>query len=47
MVVLSKIAEFVEDRAILQRLKQIGINYAQGYGIERPQPLVFSSLVTS
>ncbi len=44
---IKTIAEFVEDRAILQKLKQIGVNYAQGYGIEPPQPLVFASLVTS
>ncbi|MFZ6645121.1 EAL domain-containing protein [Undibacterium sp. TJN25] len=33
------IAEFVEDDAIIACLKQIGIDYAQGYGIGRPQPL--------
>ena len=38
---LKTIAEFVEDNLILQNLRQIGIDYAQGYGIERPQPLVF------
>ena len=38
---IKTIAEFVEDDIILQNLKQIGVNYAQGYGIERPQPLSF------
>ena len=38
---IKTIAEFVEDNAILQTLQQIGINYAQGYGIERPQPLAW------
>ncbi|MDJ0688790.1 MAG: EAL domain-containing protein [Xenococcaceae cyanobacterium MO_188.B32] len=38
---IQTIAEFVEDNAILQSLQQIGVNYAQGYGIERPQPLIF------
>lgn len=38
---IKTIAEFVEDDVILQNLKQIGVNYAQGYGIERPQPLIF------
>ncbi len=38
---LETIAEFVENDAILKSLKQIGINYGQGYGIDRPQPLTF------
>ena len=38
---IKTIAEFVENNAILQSLKQIGINYAQGYEIGRPQPLAF------
>lgn len=33
------IAEFVESDAILQRLKDIGVNYVQGYNIARPKPL--------
>jgi diguanylate cyclase (GGDEF)-like protein len=36
---LRTIAEYVENDDILQRLQQLGIDYAQGYGIERPQPL--------
>jgi EAL domain-containing protein (putative c-di-GMP-specific phosphodiesterase class I) len=39
---IKTIAEFVEDDVILRNLKQIGVNYAQGYGIERPQPLSFN-----
>lgn len=31
------IAEYVESNAILQRLGEIGVDYAQGYGIERPR----------
>ncbi len=31
------IAEFVEDEAILEKLREIGVDYAQGYGIGRPQ----------
>jgi diguanylate cyclase (GGDEF)-like protein/PAS domain S-box-containing protein len=34
------IAEFVENESILNILKGIGVNYAQGYGIERPRPLI-------
>lgn len=33
------IAEFVESDAILLKLREIGVNYAQGYGIGRPQPI--------
>jgi len=32
------IAEFVENRAILNRLRDIGVDYAQGYGVEEPVP---------
>lgn len=38
------IAEFVENEDILRELADIGVNYAQGYGISRPVPL--SSLKT-
>lgn len=34
---LQTIAEFVEDDKILARLQEIGVDYAQGYGIERPR----------
>jgi EAL domain-containing protein (putative c-di-GMP-specific phosphodiesterase class I) len=33
------IAEFAESTAILTILRDIGIDYAQGYAISRPQPL--------
>ena len=32
------IAEFVENEQILKRLGEIGVDYAQGYGIEKPKP---------
>ena len=32
------IAEFVEDDATLDCLRRIGVDYAQGYGIARPEP---------
>ena len=38
---IKTIAEFVEDNVILHNLQEIGVNYAQGYGIERPRPLKF------
>ncbi|MGH1537499.1 MAG: sensor domain-containing phosphodiesterase [Gammaproteobacteria bacterium] len=36
---LETIAEFVENPEIIQCIKEIGINYAQGYGIGKPIPL--------
>jgi diguanylate cyclase (GGDEF)-like protein/PAS domain S-box-containing protein len=33
------IAEFVENDAILEKLREIGVDYAQGYGIGRPRPI--------
>jgi EAL domain-containing protein (putative c-di-GMP-specific phosphodiesterase class I) len=32
------IAEFVEDEATLKILREIGVDYAQGYLIGRPSP---------
>ncbi|MEO6823921.1 MAG: EAL domain-containing protein [Nitrosospira sp.] len=34
---IETIAEFVENDAILDALRRIGVNYAQGYGIEKPR----------
>jgi Amt family ammonium transporter len=36
---LKTIAEFVENETILQRLAEIGVDYAQGYHLGRPRPL--------
>lgn len=36
---LKTIAEFVESEAILQRLRDIGVDHAQGFAIHRPEPL--------
>ncbi|MEX1237025.1 MAG: DUF1631 family protein, partial [Pseudomonadales bacterium] len=33
------IAEFVEDDEILEILREIGVDYAQGYGVERKRPI--------
>ena len=33
------IAEFVEKQPILEKLKALGVDYAQGYGIAKPLPL--------
>jgi EAL domain-containing protein (putative c-di-GMP-specific phosphodiesterase class I) len=37
---IRTIAEFVENDAILNKLKEIGVDFAQGYGISRPEPLI-------
>ena len=37
---IRTIAEFVENDAILERIRALGIDYAQGYGIARPRPLI-------
>ena len=36
---LQTIAEFVENNPILEKLKTIGVDYAQGYGIGVPKPM--------
>jgi len=36
---LQTVAEFVEDDAILTRLRHLGVDFAQGYGIHKPHPL--------
>ena len=33
------IAEFVENDVIPEKLREIGVDYAQGYSISRPHPL--------
>jgi len=35
---MQTIAEFVENDEIKDMLREIGVNYAQGYGIGKPQP---------
>ncbi len=37
---LKTVAEFVEDATILERLRAIGVDYAQGYFIAKPEALV-------
>ncbi|GHA72907.1 EAL domain-containing protein [Cognatilysobacter bugurensis] len=36
---LRTVAEFVDNETTLHRLREIGVDYAQGYGIHMPQPL--------
>ncbi len=42
---MKTIAEFVEDRVILQHLDRIGVDYVQGYRIGKPVPVISSSPV--
>jgi len=35
---LKTIAEFVESAEVLKKLEEIGVDYAQGYVIDQPQP---------
>jgi diguanylate cyclase (GGDEF)-like protein/PAS domain S-box-containing protein len=37
---IGTVAEYVENNDILLKLKEMGIDYAQGYGIARPSPLL-------
>jgi diguanylate cyclase (GGDEF)-like protein/PAS domain S-box-containing protein len=37
---IRTIAEYVENDRILAKLREIGVDYAQGFGIQAPQPLV-------
>jgi len=39
---IETVAEFVEDETILAKLREIGVDYAQGYGISRPVPIKFN-----
>ena len=37
---LQTIAEFVEDQATADALKEIGVDFGQGFGIQKPGPLI-------
>lgn len=36
---IKTVAEFVENEAILKCIRNIGVDYVQGYGISNPQPI--------
>jgi diguanylate cyclase (GGDEF)-like protein len=36
---LKIVAEFVESLEVMQKLKEMGVDFAQGFGIEKPVPL--------
>ncbi|WP_445173746.1 EAL domain-containing protein [Microcoleus sp.] len=39
---VETIAELVEDETILQKLREMGVDYAQGYGLAHPVPINFN-----
>ncbi len=42
---IETVAEYAEDASIIKRLRTLGIDYAQGYGVEKPRP--FSEVLES
>ena len=38
---MQTVAEFVENEPIIEKLRKLGVDYAQGYGIDKPKPLSF------
>ena len=36
---IQTIAEFVENDAILEKLRELGVDFAQGFGIALPEPM--------
>jgi EAL domain-containing protein (putative c-di-GMP-specific phosphodiesterase class I) len=36
---VKTVAEYVENQQILDKIKHIGIDYGQGFGLARPEPL--------
>ena len=37
---IETIAEFVENDEVMERLRDIGIRYAQGFGVHQPEPFI-------
>ena len=40
---IKTIAEYVENQAIMDKIKELGVDYAQGYFLGKPQPCNFTS----
>jgi diguanylate cyclase (GGDEF)-like protein/PAS domain S-box-containing protein len=36
---IQTVAEYAESAAVIEQLRKLGVDYAQGYGIGRPQPI--------
>jgi EAL domain-containing protein (putative c-di-GMP-specific phosphodiesterase class I) len=39
---VETIAKLVEDETILEKLREMGVDYAQGYGLAHPAPINFN-----
>ena len=39
---VETIAEFVGEETILEKLREMGVDYAQGYGFAHPVPINFN-----
>lgn len=46
MMGMQTIAEFVEDEVIRDELKALGVDFAQGYGIHKPEPVELNEAAT-
>ena len=44
---LNVIAEWVEDRATLAMLREMGVDYGQGYALDKPAPLALAAPVSA
>ncbi len=44
---MKTIAEFVADEATMELLRELGVDYAQGYRVGRPAPLMASTAVAA
>ncbi len=42
---IRTIAEYVEEEAVMEALRDMGVDYVQGFGVHRPEPLVKSESV--
>ena len=36
---MQTVAEYAEDERVISALRALGVDYAQGFGIGRPEPL--------
>jgi EAL domain-containing protein (putative c-di-GMP-specific phosphodiesterase class I) len=37
---IRTVAEFAEETPVLEQLALLGVDYAQGFGISQPQPMI-------
>lgn len=43
MIGVRAVAEFVESDALLATLRDIGVDYVQGYTVREPEPLALAA----